>query len=434
MKKLNANINMYRWMNDLFPLCRSLTGSGVDSTLKYIEKQIKINLKIINFKSGKKVFDWAIPKVWNIKDGYIQKLNGKKIVDFKKNNLHVVGYSTKIDKTISRKELLNHIFTQPNQPNLIPYVTSYYKKNWGFCISENLKKKLKDKKYKVYINSNHKDGNLKIAEVLIKGKSKKEIFFSTYFCHPSMANDNLSGVVVQAGLIKYIQDKFKKTNYSYRFIFIPETIGSIAYLSKNLKKMKKNMIAGFNLSCVGDDRCFSHVESRNGNNLADQALESAFMGKKNIKKYSFLYRGSDERQYCAPDIDLPVCGFSRSKFGEYKEYHTNADNLRIISNKSLNNSLDILIKIVNAFELDLYPKTKIKCEPQLSKYNLYPTLSQKGIKNKGSFSKQEFIDRCNVIAYSDGIRNIFEISKIVNLSLEKLVEEIKLLKKNKIIR
>ena len=154
----------------------------------------------------------------------------------------------------------------------------------------------------MYINSNHKDGNLKIAEVLIKGKSKKEIFFSTYFCHPSMANDNLSGVVVQAGLIKYIQDKFKKTNYSYRFIFIPETIGSIANLSKNLKKMKKNMMAGFNLSCVGDDRCFSHVESRNGNNLADQA-QSQHYGEKNIKKFS-LYRGSDERQYCAPDIDL----------------------------------------------------------------------------------------------------------------------------------
>ena len=421
-------------MIDLFPLCRSLTGKGVDQTLNYIKKKIGIKIKIINFKSGKKVYDWVVPKVWNITDGYIQNLQGKKIIQFKKNNLHVVGYSTKINKVISKNELFKHIFTQPNQPKLIPYVTSYYKNNWGFCVSENFKKKLKDKKYKAFINSSHKNGNLKIAETLIKGNKKSEIFFSTYFCHPSMANDNLSGIVVQSSLIKYIYQKYKKPNFSYRFIFIPETIGSIAYLSKNLKILKKNIIAGFNLSCVGDDRCYSHVESRNGNNLADQALESALINKKNKKKYTFLYRGSDERQYCAPGIDLPVCGFSRSKFGEYKEYHTSADNLKIISEKSLNNSLNVLKSIVDAFELSLYPKTNIKGEPQLSKYNLYPTTSQKGIAKKDYFSKQEFINRCNVIAYSDGRKNIFEISKITNIPLVDLIKEIKILKENKILK
>jgi aminopeptidase-like protein len=430
----NLNNRMYKWMIDLFPLCRSLTGKGVDQTLDYIKNKIGIKIKIINFKSGKKVYDWVVPKVWNITDGYIQNLQGKKIIQFKKNNLHVVGYSTKINKVISKNELFKHIFTQPNQPKLIPYVTSYYKKNWGFCVSENFKKKLKDKKYKAFINSSHENGNLKIAETLIKGNKKSEIFFSTYFCHPSMANDNLSGVVVQSSLIKYIYQKYKKPNFSYRFIFIPETIGSIAYLSKNLKKLKKNIIAGFNLSCVGDDRCYSHVESRNGNNLADQALESALINKKNKKKYTFLYRGSDERQYCAPGIDLPVCGFSRSKFGEYKEYHTSADNLKIISEKSLNNSLNVLKSIVDAFELSLYPKTNIKGEPQLSKYNLYPTISQKGITKKDNFSKQEFINRCNVIAYSDGRKNIFEISKITNIPLRDLIKEIKILKENKILK
>tara|TARA_Y100000590_G_scaffold446552_1_gene580436 strand:+ start:8701 stop:10008 length:1308 start_codon:yes stop_codon:yes gene_type:complete len=435
MKNLSNKNSLYKWMIDLFPICRSLTGKGVDQTLNYLKNKIGIKIKVINFKSGKKVYDWIIPKVWNISDGYINNLQGRKIVNFKENNLHVVGYSTKINKIVSRSELFKHIFTQTNQPNLIPYVTSYYKKNWGFCVTENFKKKkLKDKRYKVYINSSHKNGNLKIAETLIKGKQKKEIFFSTYFCHPSMANDNLSGVVVQSGLIKYINSNYKKTNFSYRFIFIPETIGSIAYLSRNLRGLKKNMIAGFNLSCVGDDRCFSHVESRNGNNLADKALESALIEKKNKKKYSFLYRGSDERQYCSPGIDLPVCGFSRSKFGEYKEYHTSADNLKIISEKSLNNSLDVLKSIVDAFELDLYPRTNIKCEPQLSKYNLYPTISQKGMVKKDRFSKQEFIDRCNVIAYSDGKNNIFEISKKINFSLNKLIKEIKILKKKKIIK
>jgi len=434
MKKNNTNLPIYKWMSDLFPICRSLTGNGVDKTLYYLKNTIGISLRIIKFKTGTKVFDWRIPKIWNVSQAYIQKLNGSKIVDFKNNNLHLVGYSSKINKTVGKKELFQHLFTQVNQPDLIPYVTSYYKKNWGFCVTENFKKKIKDKKYKVVIDSSHTSGNLKIAESYIRGKSKKEIFFSTYFCHPSMANDNLSGIVVQSALIKYIKQIYKETNYSYRLIFIPETIGSIAYLSKNLKKMKKNIIAGFNLSCVGDDRAYSYVESRNGNNLADNAIKSALLNKKNVKGYSFLFRGSDERQYCAPGIDLPVCGFSRSKFGEYKEYHTSADNLKIISNKSLNNSLKVLKTIIDAFETGLYPKAKIKGEPQLSKYNLYPTISQKGVRNKGNFSKQEFIDRCNVLAYADGKNNLFDISKTINLSLEKLILEIKLLKKYKLLK
>ena len=430
----NFGKQMFTWMKDLFPVCRSLTGDGVDETLSYLKNKIGIQINILKFKTGKKVFDWTIPEVWNIKDGYIKTLSGEKIVNFKDNNLHVVGYSTPINKVISKKDLLKHIYTQPNQPKWIPYVTSYYKKNWGFCVSENFKKKIKNKKYRVYIDSTHKNGDLKIAETLIKGKTNKEIFFSTYFCHPSMASDNLSAVIVQSALIKYINKNYKKTNFTYRFIFIPETIGSIAYLSDNLNKLKKNMIAGFNLSCIGDDRCYSHVESRNGENLADQALTAALLGKKNVKKYSFLYRGSDERQYCAPGIDLPVCGFSRSKFGEYKEYHTSADNLNIISATSLQNSLDVLISIVDAFEAELKPLTTIKGEPQLSKYNLYPSISQKGIVKKGVFSKQEFINRCNLIAYADGKRNIFEISKRINMPLKDLIKEIKILKDNKILK
>ena len=430
----NFGKQMLVWMKDLFPVCRSLTGDGVDETLNYIKDTVGIKFKILKFKTGEKVFDWKIPKIWNIKDAYIKTISGKKIVNFKENNLHVLGYSIPINKIVSKKELFEHIFTQPNQPKLIPYVTSYYKENWGFCISENFKRKINEKKYKVYIDSTHTKGELKIAETLIKGNSKKEIFFSTYFCHPSMASDNLSSVIVQSALIKYINQKYKKTNFTYRFIFIPETIGSIDYLSRNLIKLKKTVLAGFNLSGLGDDRVYSHVESRNGDNLADQALTAAFIGKKRIKKYSFLYRGSDERQYCAPGIDLPVCGFSRSKFGEYKEYHTSADNLNLVSEISLQNSLNILISIIDAFETDLKPLTNIKGEPQLSKYNLYPSISQKGIKKNGNFSKQEFINRCNVIAYSDGKKNIFEISKKINIPLKDLIREIKILKNNKILK
>ena len=192
------------------------------------------------------------------------------------------------------------------------------------------------------------------------------------------------------------------------------------------------MLSGFILSCVGDERSYTQILSREGDNLADQALSTALFGKKNFKQFSFLNRGSDERQYCSPGVDLPLCCFSKSKY--YKEYHTSADNLKIISNKSLNNSLKVLKTIVDAFETGLYPEVRIKGEPQLSKYNLYPTISQKGIKNKGNFSKQEFIDRCNVLAYADGKNNLFDISKKINLSLEKLIIEINLLKKHKLVK
>jgi len=422
------------WMKDLFPICRSLTGNGVDKTLFYLKNEIDIQLKVIKFKTGTKVFDWKIPKIWNIKNAYIKTLGGKIIVDFKENNLHVLGYSIPINTIIDKKKLLPHIFTQPNQPKLIPYVTSYYKNEWGFCMSEIQKKKMNEKKYKIFIDSTLKNGELKIAEHFIKGKKNKEIFFSTYFCHPSMANDNLSSVVIQSALIKYIHSNFKSTNYSYRFIFLPETIGSIAYLSKNHKKLKRNLIAGFNLSCVGDGRCFSHIESRNGNTLADIALDASFTGKKNKKKYSFLHRGSDERQYCAPGIDLPVCGFSRSKYGAYDEYHTSADNLNMVNNSSMEESLKILTTIIECFETGLYPTTLIKAEPQLGRYGLYPTISQKGSYHNKKFSKLEFINRCNVIAYSDGKTDIFEIAKKINMTLVEIVKEIKILKKNRIIR
>ena len=238
---------------------------------------------------------------------------------------------------------------------------------------------LPEGKYKAYIDSSFKNGKLNIVEANIKGHSKKEIFFSTYFCHPSMANDNLSGPVVMSALLKYLNKNFNKRKFSYRFVFLPETIGSIAYLSKNVNKLKKNVIAGFNLSCVGDEKAYSHISSRQGNCLADLALSSALIGLKNVKNYSFLHRGSDERQYCSPGVDLPLCGFSRSKFGQYPEYHTSADNLSLVSNKGLNESLGVLKNIVDAFELGLFPKTKFLGEPQLGKRNLYPTLSQKGI-------------------------------------------------------
>ena len=418
---------MIKWAKDIFPLCRSLTGKDTFKTLLYFQN-INPEWKFIKFKSGQKVFDWSIPDEWNIEDSFIEHESGKKFASFKKNNLHIMGYSCPVNKKISKTKLLENIYTIKKQPNLIPYLTTYYQKNWGFCMSENQKKKLPAGNYRAYINSTLKKGVMNIGEIIIKGKSKKEIFFSSYICHPSMANNELSGSVLLNALVKYIK-QLKKTNYTYRFVLVPETIGSIAYISKNLKNLKKNIKAGFNLSCVGDERSYSLISSRNSNSLADAALESALSSKKNFKKYSYLDRGSDERQYCAPGVNLPVVGFCRSKYGEYPEYHTSADDFKLVTSKGLQDSFEVLKNIIDAFELGIKPKYTVLCEPFMQSKNIYPFFSKKE-EHKTTKLRRRTLD---ILSYADGINNIFEISKIINMPLKSLIEEIEILKKNKLL-
>ena len=317
---------MYQLAVKLFPICRSITGNGFRESLNII-KEIVPDIIISEIPSGTNVFDWTIPKEWNCKGGGIYKLNGEKIIDFHDSNLHILGYSLPINKIISRKELLEHIYTQPDQPNWIPYVTSFYKERWGFCMSEHQKKTLTDDRYHVLIDSNLIDGSLTYGELLIPGQTEDEILFSTYLCHPSMANNELSGPVLQTELIKYIKS-LPERRYSYRFVFIPETIGSIAYCSRNLNVLKRNVRAGFVLSCVGDNRTYSYIETKYADTLADRVLQNVLkFHYPEYNRYSFLKRGSDERQYNSAGIDLPVCGFCRSKYEEYPEYHTSADDL-----------------------------------------------------------------------------------------------------------
>lgn len=424
MKIKRHNNLMLNWAKELFPICRSLTGKGIQYSLRYFQK-INPELKLISFKSGTKIYDWEIPLEWNIKNSYIQHLKTKKkFCEFKKNNLHILGYSTPINKILEKKELLKNIYTQKNQPDSIPYVTSYYKKRWGFCMSEIQRKKLPNGKYLAHIDSNLKKGKMEICEAVLKGKLKKEIFFSSYLCHPSMANNELSGPVLLNAIMLYIKKNFKKPLYSYRFVLLPETIGSIAYINKRFKTLKKNTICGFNLTCVGDERKYSYVESRKGNSLADKAIEAALKNFTKVKKYTFLNRGSDERQYCSPKVDLPLIAFSRSR--EYPEYHTDKDNFKIVTNKGLNESLDVFRNIISVFETCLYPKTNFFCEPNMGKRNLYPTISQKG-------NYEKIRTRMNIIANSDGEKNFFEISTKIGKKLEQTLKELKVLKKNKII-
>lgn len=416
---------MLKWAKDLFSICRSITGDGTRMTLSYFEK-INPEFRRLKFKTGQKVFDWKIPKEWNIKDAYLEHESGKRYAEFKKCNLHIVGYSKPVNKKISKKELLNYIHTQKDQPDSIPYVTSYYKERWGFCLSENQKSKLPDGNYKVIIDSDLKNGNLELSDAIFKGKTKKEIFFSSYICHPSMANNELSGPVLLNAIMHYIKSNYPKSKFTYRFVLLPETIGSIAYLSKFMKVMKSNMICGFNLTCVGDERAYSYVGSRKGNTLADDAIEAALFGLSNVKKYSYLDRGSDERQYCAPGIDLPVCCFSRSR-SEYPEYHTHKDNFNVVTQKGLEGSFNVVKKIIDAIELELYPKTTMFGEPNLGKRGLYPTLSQ-----KGKYDNTRL--RMNLIAQSDGMTNIFKIAKLLKEPLDKLCNEYSLLKSKNVLK
>ena len=415
---------MLKWAKDLYPICRSITGEGTRKTLSYFKK-INPEFKNIKFKTGQKVFDWIIPKEWNIRDAYLEHESGKRFAEFKKTNLHVVGYSSPVNKTLSKKELLNHIYTQKDQPDSIPYVTSYYKERWGFCLSENQKNELPDGNYKVFIDSDLKKGSLDLSHAILKGKSKKEIFFSSYVCHPSMANNELSGPVLLNAIMKYIKSNYPKPNYTYRFVLLPETIGSIAYLSKFKKILKLNMLCGFNLTCAGDERGYCYTSSRLGKTLADEAIKAALIGLENVKEYSFLKRGGDERQYCAPGIDLPFCVFSRSK--EYPEYHTDKDNFDLVTQKGLMGSFNVIKKIVDAVEIGLYPKTLMLGEPNLGKRDLYPTLSQ-----KGKYDHTRLM--LHLIAYSDGKTNLFKIAQILKTSLYELVKTYEILKSKKILK
>ena len=282
--EISVGKEMYKLAGRLFPICRSITGNGVRETLGIIKESIP--LKIHEVSSGTKVFDWTVPKEWNIKDAYVADEKGHKLINFKKNNLHVVGYSVPVNKTMALSELQEHLYSLPKQPEAIPHVTSYYKERWGFCIAHKDRKKLKNGKYKVSINSELKSGSLTYGELIIRGKSAKEVFLSTDVCHPSMANNELSGPAVTTFLAKWILEKPRR--YTYRIIFIPETIGSITYLSKNIAAMKKNMIAGFNISCVGDNGTYGYVPTRAGGTYSDRtALNILSFKDPAFVKYSF---------------------------------------------------------------------------------------------------------------------------------------------------
>ena len=419
--------------NKLYPLNRSLTGKGVVETLEIIKKEFS-ELQIKKIKSGTKVFDWTIPPEWNVSDAYILDKYNNKIIDFKINNLHLVGYSIPVKKYYSKKELIRHLHFYKKQPNSIPYITSYYKRAWGFCLTYNQYKNFNksyssDDTFKVIINSNlNKEGNLNYGELILKGESKKEIFISTYICHPSMANNELSGPIVSMGLINYFKNK-KKLKKTLRFVFIPETIGSISYINKNIQNLKNNVIGGYNLSCIGDERNHSCMFSKYGNSPSDEALEQAYKSLKirNYKIHSFLERGSDERQYNSPGVDLKISSIFRTQYGKYSEYHSSLDDFKLVTVNGCQGGYNVARKSIEIMLKKIYPESKLICEPFMSKRGLRSTLSKKNTMNMFVKEMMDFLQ------YSDGTNSIENIAIHINLKLSKAYKIYYKLKKEKLV-
>src|SRR5579871_4691551 len=397
-----AGDQMHGLMTELFPICRSITGEGVTATLNILRKDIPITIHKI--PSGTKAFDWEVPKEWNINEAYVKNSKGEKVIDFAKSNLHVLNYSMPVDKSVSLAELKEHLYTLPEHPDWIPYRTSYYKEDWGFCIAYNQLQKLKDDVYDVYIDSSLKEGHLTYGEYYIAGEHKEEVLITTRICHPSMCNDNLSGVCVATYLAKELRRK--KLRYSYRFLFIPGTIGAITWLSANESKTK-NIKHGLVISLLGDSGDFTYRKSRGGNNEIDQVVEAILKSKSSRSRIlDFNPYGDDERQFGSPGFGLPVGCLMRTPFGEYPQYHTSADNLQFVTPQALEDSLQMLDTII--FTLDsnnTYMNLNPKCELQLGKRGLY------NLTGGANLNENFQLALLWVLSFSDGKHSLLDISK-----------------------
>lgn len=419
---------MESYFDRLWPICRSITGDGLRESLGIISELAP--LQITEVPTGTEVFDWVIPKEWNIRDAYILTPEGKKICDFKVNNLHVVNYSVPVDQEIGFDELEKRLWYIEEMPDAIPYITSYYKETWGFCLSYNEFKALtREGIYRVVIDSSLEAGSLSYGEAVLPGETEGEVLFSTYLCHPSMANNELSGPLVQAFLYRKIA-ALKNRKYTYRFLFAPETIGVIAYLHKNGQHLKEKLAAGYVLTCCGDDGSFVYKRSKRGNTIADRAAEHVLKFQDvPFETNPFSVGGSDERQYCSPGFNLPVGSLTRSMYQRYKEYHTSLDNKDFISFEAMEKTIETYFNFVRVLELnDLYLNTVPYCEPQMGKRGLYPS-------SVNPVESRELIhNRMHLLNCADGETDLITIADLKGISVLKYETEIDLFKSAGLIK
>lgn len=410
----------------LYPINRSLTGDGVRQSLAMLRHYLP-GLQTHEMASGTQCFDWTVPDEWNVREAYIIGPYGSKVVDFARHNLHLVGYSEPVDVTLSLDELQAHLHSLPAQPDAIPYVTSYYRRRWGFCLPHRQREQLPAGQYRVVIDATLAPGSMTYGDLLLPGDSQEEVLLSSYLCHPSMANNELSGPLVGVFLMAWLAS-LPQRRYSYRLMLVPETLGAIAYLSRHLDHLKLRTIAGFNLSCLGDERAYSYLPSRKGNTLADRVLVHVLRHTDPAyHHYSFLDRGSNERQLCAPGVDLPVASMMRSKYGCFPEYHTSLDDLSLITSAGLAGSFIALRRAIECIELDGRYCVTVMGEPQLGKRGLYPDLST-------SHSGWQVRDMMNLLAYSDGELTLFEIAETIGIPFWKARQLADLLLEHDVLR
>ncbi len=412
---MNEGQKMYDICSEIFPLNRSITGNAVRETFKILQSHIPdIKIEMHEIPSGTKVCDWTVPDEWNCEEAYLEGPDGERVVDMKDSNLHLLGYSLPTDITLPLEEMKEHIYYLKDQPKVFPYVTSYYSPRWGFSMTYEQFESLKPGDYHAVIRSTLEPGSMTYGEIVIPGETEDEIFFSSYTCHPSMANNECSGPSLIISLARYIRD-MPKRRYTYRLLLAPETIGAIAYIDGHLPHMKEHVKAGFNLTCCGDDRTYSIIHSRYADTYADRILTNVLsQSGRSFDEYPYIKRGSDERQYQAPGVDIPLVCFCRSKYHIYPEYHTSADNLDLISPGGLQGSFDVMTRCIELIEHNRYYRTTTLCEPQLGKRGLVPTMSSKE-------TYQETLALKDLIAYADGKNDLIGISEIIEQPVDLLI-------------
>lgn len=416
-KEPSTGAELHRWIEDLFPICRSITGNGIRQTLSRIGRRIP--LEIFEVPSGTSVFDWTVPKEWNIRDAFVKDARGTKVIDFQRSNLHVLNYSVPVHTTVPLKELKKHLFTVPAHPEWIPYRTSYYKEDWGFCLSHNQLLSLQEGEYEVCIDATLEDGSLSYGECYIAGASSDEVLFSVHACHPSLANDNLSGVAVAAALAEWLPER--DLRYSYRFLFLPGTIGAITWLARNPEAVQR-IRHGLVLTGVGDQGVFHYKKSRRGDAEIDRAMAHVLRHCGEASELmDFSPYGYDERQYCSPGFNLPMGCLMRSVWGTFPEYHTSADNLDFVDPQKLASSLRACISLVEVLENNrTYRNLNPYCEPQLGKRDLYRTTGGEPI-------GVEINARLWVLNLSDGENSLLDIAERSGLPFSTIDNAAKLL-------
>jgi aminopeptidase-like protein len=422
--RIDIGLEMYQLIAKLYPICRSITGNGVRETLRIIEKHIPLDVHSV--PSGTPVFDWTVPREWNITDAYVKNSRGDRVIDFHNSNLHVMNYSVPVKKRMSLEELRPHLFTLPEHPDWIPYRTSYYNENWGFCLTHNQLMLLRDEEYEVCVDSSLEPGFLTYGECLVPGESADEVLISAHVCHPSLANDNLSGIALALFLAKHLSQT--KRNYTYRFLFIPGTIGSITWLALNEAKTSQ-IKHGLVLASVGAGDKFTYKKSRRGDTEIDRAVLNVLqhLGKAH-EIHDFSPYGYDERQFCSPGFNLPLGCFMRTPHNSFSEYHTSADNLEFVQPSLLADSFTTSLEIVNLLENNaVYTNQNPKCEPQLGKRGLYRKIG-------GIDGGADELALLWVLNLSDGTHSLLDIAERSGCSFETIKRAADVLQNHHLLR